>query len=519
MIPILYEKDETAFENNGLGRLRDCISCVVTEERNGIFECDFTYPVDGANFDLIQVGRIIAVVHDDIGSIQPFDIVSYTKPIDGIVTFHAVHISYRQSEYTVTMGNTNTLSEAFAALERADPFTPGNPFNYSSDFDSTGYLAAADGTPRTVRQMLGGIEGSILDTYGGEYKFDVWTVYLLDQRGVDRDFTIRYGVNLLDYTEEADIQGTYNACIPYWKGTNDSGQETVVVGAMVDSGLMTASGRTICVPFDLTEKFESVPTPLELAALAENIMLTKRPNEAVKTITVDFIRLQDSEEYAGYADLLQCNLCDTINIVFPEYNMQGRFKIVKTVYDVLMEKYTEMGLGTLSTTLAEALGISNTLDRSGGGGGGSTFENLSVNNNLTVGNDATIDGNLTIEGHTSPVGTALTTFTRSGVTRVGTTVVTLANIDLPAGTWIVKGWVRFGAGTSGYRRMWVTSSSTITATQTGACTATDSALQIVSNNVGTFKVTETTRIYLRAQASATVDVAEADCGLSAVRIA
>ena len=77
MIPILYEKDETSFTSNGIGRLRDCISCTVIEERNGIFECDFEYPVTGANFDLIQCGRIIAVKHDDKGGIQPFDIVSY----------------------------------------------------------------------------------------------------------------------------------------------------------------------------------------------------------------------------------------------------------------------------------------------------------------------------------------------------------------------------------------------------------------------------------------------------------
>ena len=65
MIPILYEKNESVFASNGLGRLRDCISCKVAEERNGIYECDFEYPVTGANYDLIQIGRIIGVTHDD----------------------------------------------------------------------------------------------------------------------------------------------------------------------------------------------------------------------------------------------------------------------------------------------------------------------------------------------------------------------------------------------------------------------------------------------------------------------
>ena len=90
MIPILFDKDATGFANNGLGRLRSVIECRVSEERNGVFECDFSYPVDGAHYEDIQLGRIIVVEHDDTGTVQPFDIVSCSKPIGGVVTFHAV---------------------------------------------------------------------------------------------------------------------------------------------------------------------------------------------------------------------------------------------------------------------------------------------------------------------------------------------------------------------------------------------------------------------------------------------
>ena len=92
MIPILYESTETAFASNGLGRLRDMISCVVTEERNGIYELDFEYPMTAEDFDQIKIGRIIGVTHDESDDIQPFDIVSHERPIEGVVTFHAVHI-------------------------------------------------------------------------------------------------------------------------------------------------------------------------------------------------------------------------------------------------------------------------------------------------------------------------------------------------------------------------------------------------------------------------------------------
>ena len=195
MIPILYEKDETAFVSNGLGRLRDLTECIVSEERNGIYECDFSIPMTSEDFPLIQVGRIIGVTHDDTDDIQPFDIVSYERPIEGVVTFHAVHISYRQSYLSVRGTEIRSLADAFTLLK--NNAHPDNPFTYETDKTSTGFVKAFDGVPKTVRSMLGGIEGSILDAYGGEYEWDRFTVKLHSARGQYRDFAIRYGVNIL----------------------------------------------------------------------------------------------------------------------------------------------------------------------------------------------------------------------------------------------------------------------------------------------------------------------------------
>lgn len=351
MIPILYDKTETAFTSNGIGRLRDCISCIVTEERNGIYECDIEYPVDGANYDLIQVGRIVGVTHDESGDLQPFDIVSYTKPIDGIVTFHCVHISYRQSYMTVTGSNIQSLADAFTLLGNA---TPSNPFTYWTDKTSTGYLGCMTGVPLSVRQTLGGIEGSILDAYGGEYEWDRWTVKLWSARGQYRDFAIRYGVNMLDYNEEYDSSSVYSSCIPYWTdGT------TTVVGDKQTSGGITPSGREQCIPLDVSEKFENQPTKAQVESMGLSTMNSANPTVPTQNITVSFVRLQDMGEFADYQNLLQCKLCDTIKVIFPDYNSSGTFKIVKTVWNVLTGKYDEMELGDLSISLSEALGIND----------------------------------------------------------------------------------------------------------------------------------------------------------------
>ena len=380
MIPILYDKTEMLFSSNGLGRLRDCISAVVTEERNsGVYELDFEYPMSAEDFSQIQIGRIVGVTHDDTDDVQPFDIVSYSRPINGIVTFHCVHISYRQSYMTVTGSNINSLADAFTLLGTAEP---DNPFAYWTDKDSIGYMASADGTPRSVRQMLGGVEGSILDAYGGEYEWDKWTVKLYSSRGQLRNFSIRYGVNMLDYKEDFDSQGTYSSCIPYW-----TDGETKVVGDRQDSPTATITGRGECVPMDVSDKFETQPTKAQVEAMGLSLLSSKQTALPTQNIHVEFARLQDLGEYAQFENLLQCRLCDTIKVVFPDYNATGQFKIVKTVWNVLTDRFDSMELGDLSTTLSQALGITNGL---GGGGNDSGLNILKAYASIiATGSDAT----------------------------------------------------------------------------------------------------------------------------------
>lgn len=446
MIPILYDSNETSFASNGLGRLRDCISAIVVEERNGVYELDFDYPVDGANFDKIQCGRIVAVRHDDSNDVQPFDIVSYSKPINGIVSFHCVHISYRQRGLVVSGKNINTLTDAFTLLK--NNATPTNPFTYEADFTSTAYMAAADGTPRSVRSMLGGVEGSILDTYGGEYEFDRFRVILHRRRGQDRDFSIRYGVNLLDYKEDTDYSGTFNAAIPFWTGS-DGVKDIIVIGNKATSTAPTYNGREICAALDLTDKFETKPTKTQLRDMALSLLNSKQTTLPQQTINVDFVRLQDLGEYETLKSLLQCNLCDTIEVIFPRFNMRGRFKIVKTTFDALAGRYLSLELGELSTTLAEALGIVSSGDRK-------TVPDvifLNDDDEVQVNSNLVVSGSLKVQGHSSAIGSrvAQTDVEVNSIASGGSLKDTGCSVDLTAGVWIIDYYARFPANATGYR--------------------------------------------------------------------
>lgn len=481
MIPILYDKNETAFIDNGIGRLNSCISCTVIEERNGVYECDFEYPIGGDHYEDIQVGRIIAVTHDDTGDVQPFDIVGATKPISGVVTYHCTHISYRQSYITCTTpaGSIGTINDAFLSFESRT--TPTNPFTYYwYDLPTQfGYMAAADGLPHSVRQMLGGMEGSVLDTFGGEYQFDKFKVNLYAQRGTIRDFTIRYGVNMLEYNDEVNIEGAYSAVVPYWV----NGEERRI-GSRVTSGSSTPTGRGETVPLDLTDKFETKPTATELTTAARTYMRSNTTYLPAQNISVSFLRIQDTPEYQQFADLLGCQLCDTIRVVFPDYDTSAYFKIVKVTWDALSERYTEMELGELSTSLSEAISTTTTPDRTS-----STFNSLSVTG------DAYIGGRVYQGGHSSPIGAYTASSAASvNLANAASWASTGQSFTPTEGTYIVFVHVYFASNSTGRRAIRVYASDTGALGMTPvSCTAVNGLVTHMQTSFSTS--TDGTRTY------------------------
>lgn len=423
MIPILYESNETEFTSNGLGRLRDATSVVVTEERNGVYECSFEYPVGGQNYDLIRLGRIIAVKHDDTDDIQPFDIVSYSRPINGIVQFNAVHISYRQSKMVASGNGVSDLVSAFAMLRSA---VPSNPFSYDTDITSTIYLPTADGVPRSVRAILGGEEGSILDTYGGEYEWDKFNVKLWQARGRVLDLTIRYGVNMTDFEDSADISDSYSSIVPYWAGS-----DATIKGNIVNSGAPTSTGRDEAVAVDFSGKFQNRPTAAQLQNAASSMLAAEQPYLPAQSITVSFTGADG--EQGEISDLRKCQLCDTVTVEFPRYDMSGQFKIVRTVYDVLSERFEEMELGALSVSLSEALGI----DSGGFSGNGGTADSGIVDHYGDITGASIADKSLSS----------------------GSSWQNIGSITLPDGAWLLYLTVVFPTNSSGYRQLAVAEQS------------------------------------------------------------
>lgn len=358
MIPILYAAEETQFTSHGLGNLTDAISCTVEEERNGPYELTLEYPIDGAHFSDIQNRRIILAKPNPQDQAQPFRIYKISKPLNGRCIIHAQHLSYDLSGIPVSSGWTaNTVANTFGQITSHAMTTC--PFSFSTDKSNSATFDLKQ--PMSARAILGGTEGSILDVFGtGEYKFDRYSVYLYVHRGQDRGTEVRYGKNLVDLTQEEEISACYSGVYGFYSYEDDQGQTvTVECSSVRPTGLSLAVPRILTL--DLSEVTElTEPTQADVDTATDNYIAAHDMTTPNVNLTVDFVQLSGASWYDDdIAHLERVELCDTVKVVFEKLGVNASAKVIKTEYDVLLDRYQSIELGDPKTTLADTI-INNT---------------------------------------------------------------------------------------------------------------------------------------------------------------
>lgn len=347
MNPVLYESTESTFETNGLGVLSDTISCQVVEERNGIFEITLEYPLTGIHYQEIKQRRIIFVKPNPYEDPQPFRIYRITKPLSGKITVYAQHISYDLSGVPVSPFSSGSVTGALSGLKTNAAVT--NPFSFWTDKTSTGDFAVT--APTSTRTLLGGSDGSILDVFGGEYKFDRWTVRLYNNRGKNSGVSIRYGKNLMDLQQDENISNVVTGIYPYW--LSSEGELTELPEKIVNAPGTYDFTRISAI--DFSGDFEEAPTEEQLRDRANDYISSNNVGVPTVSITVEFQPLEQTEEYKDIALLERVNLCDTVNVEYSELGVSATAKCVKTTYDALKDKYISIELGDAKTNIADTI--------------------------------------------------------------------------------------------------------------------------------------------------------------------
>lgn len=345
MIPILFGAQEKEYDSNGLGGLSDAITCTVTEERNGKFELELTYPITGTLYSEIKTSAQVMAIPGDGRSKQVFRIYKISKPINGVITVSAEHISYQLSYIPVTPFQASSAPQALQGMK--SNAATSCPFDFWTDKTTAAKFAAEE--PASIRSILGGVRGSVLDVYGGEYEFDMYTVRLHNQRGQNRGVTLRYGKNITDLKQEENISNTITGIYPYWKDSEGNVVQLAEKIISAESAKNYPYPRTI--PYDFSDDFEEAPTETELRSAAENYINTSGIGVPSVNISVSFVALWQTEEYKEIAPLERIQLCDTVTVQFEALGVSATAKVNKTVWDVLKERYESIELGDAKSNL------------------------------------------------------------------------------------------------------------------------------------------------------------------------
>ena len=344
MIPQLINTN-----NKILGSLTDCTRLYVTEERNGIYEAEFDIPVNSSMHNKIKIGHFIYAKPDDLSENQKFRIYKRIyNPIDKTTVFYCEHIRYKLAGIPVapkTYSGTpsSILSEMLTSVKSSTEFTAWSDISAVKDIKMD--------IPSTAGAMLAGQEGSLLDTFGGEYKFDNYTVKLYQNRGQEKKTEIRYRKNLTGFTCTEDTTSTYTHVYPYYR--NEDGVYVELDSKVITLGNAWKLPFENCYMLDLSAEFDTPPTKSQLQAKANTFIRANDLDTVSRHYKVSFVPLWQTNEYKNIAVLERCGLCDTVSIVHDNETVKA--KIIKTVYDALNERYVSMELGNATSSFAQTV--------------------------------------------------------------------------------------------------------------------------------------------------------------------
>lgn len=360
MRPILYNANETAFETYGLGEI-DATKAQVTRERNGNYTLYIEYPASGP---LAGTFKNDMRIKSDAGlrtKNQTFFISRIVKDSTGILKVYAKHISHL-TETMAIRNNTNATGTAQAALAIwALNALGGIRFDTWSDIDLTSKTSWNIADFKTARDVLGGVKGSILDVWGGEYEFDNTVIRLHKQLGRKSPTVLEYGRNILRAEDDQDIEGAYTSVYPYatytpenqgtGEGEATSQQVTVELPEKYVDGPYIGlynERRVLIVDFSSNFKDKEVPTIDKLRRLAKEYAINNRLGLPKINTKIEYVDLSKTLDYKLTQILEEAELCDIVPVYYPQIGLTSEdAKLTTIVYDVLLEQNDSVEVGVI----------------------------------------------------------------------------------------------------------------------------------------------------------------------------
>ena len=352
----LHNKDFTT----KYGTIKTTIEAFVEEERNGLFELSFIMLNTDSLFNYVKEDNIVVANANDTLLNQKFRIYMTRKLMNNRVEVFARHISFDlMYDYIDSISFENQSCEyALNMLFRNSQFSR-NYKGYSNIINAQDYNMSM----ANILEAIGGKEGSIIDTFGtgAELLRDNENIHVLNKRGHDNSVSIEYKKNLTGFELEEDTTELITRILPFAKYTpqdkeGNSLEETTIKSDFVDSPLIANYSHPFISAIDYSDKFddENIPTVDKLKALAELEYKNNKVDKPKQNFKIEFMPLSRCVGYEGLSDNI--NLCDTVTIKDTRYNINTQAKVIKTIFNVLKNRYESMELGEPRTSLGDIVG-------------------------------------------------------------------------------------------------------------------------------------------------------------------
>ena len=368
MRPILFNKNEQSFDTYGLGEL-DVTKGNVTRERNGNYTLYAEIPVNDPMVSILQKEMKLKVDAGLRTKNQTIEISRIVKDSSNIVKIYGQHISHKL-EYMALRNATAFAGSAYSALGSWKGALIGDlRFDVWSDIQTVGKGVFDISKMENARQALGGVEGSILDIYGGEYEFDNMTVRLHKQLGRTAPTVLEYGRNILSAELDETIESAYTSVLPFATytpdkpegDTSDSQPDPVTVTLpenYVDSKYKALYAHRRIKVVDFSSEFKSdskskdIPTPDKLRKLATDYMEHNAIGKPKINIKIEYADLAKTLDYADNGWIEEVELCDIVPVYYPQIGLTDEtLKITTITYDFVNERNESVEFGDIGTNV------------------------------------------------------------------------------------------------------------------------------------------------------------------------
>lgn len=381
MRPILFNKSETAFDTYGLGEL-NVTKGNVTRERNGNYTLYAEIPVNDPVVASLEKEMKLKADAGLRTKNQTFEISRIVKDSSNLVKIYGQHISHKL-EYIVLRNATAFSGTAYNALAIWKGALIGDlTFDVWSDVDTTNKGVFDISKMENARLALGGVEGSILDLYGGEYEFDNMTIRLHKQLGRTAPTVLEYGRNILSAELDETIESSYTSVLPFAtytpdrpEGSTDDSQPDPITVTIpenyVDSKYKALyAHRRIKVvdfssDFSAESKKKNIPNPEKLRKLAMDYMERNAIGKPKINIKIEYADLAKTFDYADNGWIEELELCDIVPIYYPQIGLTDETAKVTTItYDFVNERNESVEFGDIGTNVRATMqsGLAGKID-------------------------------------------------------------------------------------------------------------------------------------------------------------